>query len=314
MNFLKGSLNKSIVFFFPGIANYWNTITSCNIKSKPCNLGKYYLDFSSKAFYPGKFDDKGIPLYKYNNDFIYHPIVIAQYALGLFELIEEYNFREKFLSQSEWFLNNAAKNNSGASWVLNIKVDEYDIKSAWISAMAQGEAISVLTRAFLLTGDNKYMIAAESALFAFSQEVKSGGILNEFKGIKIFEEYPAARPTAVLNGFIFSIFGLFDLMLLGEKKSGELFIQSIQSLKKLLPYYDINYWSSYDLYNYPDYFPATYTYHLIHVEQLKTLYILTGEEMFNNYSLKWKAYSEKTYYKIKVLLKKIYLETKNKIK
>ncbi len=54
--------NKVAVFFNSNSANYWNTITKCNIESKPVKLGDYYLDFSSKSEYIGKFDENEIPL------------------------------------------------------------------------------------------------------------------------------------------------------------------------------------------------------------------------------------------------------------
>ena len=54
-NDLINYINKVLVFYSPKRAVYWNSITKCNIKIKPDSLGKYYLDFSTKVDYPGKF-------------------------------------------------------------------------------------------------------------------------------------------------------------------------------------------------------------------------------------------------------------------
>ena len=59
---IKNFFNKALVFFKPGSANYWHTVTNCQITSRPVKLGQYYLDFSSKVDYPGIFDLNGIPL------------------------------------------------------------------------------------------------------------------------------------------------------------------------------------------------------------------------------------------------------------
>lgn len=302
-------LNKSIVFFYPQKADYWNTITPCNIASKPCKLNKYYLNFESKAKYPDRFDANKIPLYWYRNDYIYHPIVIAQYALGLFEAGKN----NDFLLQADWFVKNGVETRCGLIWEIGIDVHEYKIKAPWISAMAQGEAISVLTRAYLISNNEKYLTSALAALIPFTQHIDEGGVLNEFAGSKVYEEYPAEKPTAVLNGFIFSLFGLYDLVLLGNSVASELFEQGINSLKTILPFYDMEYWSSYDLYSYPQYFPSTYTYHIIHAEQLKAMYILTGVEIFNHFAVKWNEYSKSYYNKSKVLITKYYLGIKTKL-
>ncbi|MCX6149035.1 MAG: D-glucuronyl C5-epimerase family protein [Ignavibacteriales bacterium] len=274
--------------------------------AKPISIGNYYLDFKSKSIYPGKFDSHNIPLYKYEESYIYHPIVISQYALGLYERITENNGElKKFLTQADWLLNNCVRIDQGVYWYLNIQVKEYEITQPWISAMAQGEAISVLTRAFILTQDNKYLDYAKFALVPFYNETSNNGVLSEFNGIKIFEEYPSTKPIVVLNGFIFSLFGLYDLALLNITDAKELFLQGINSIVNLLPSFDINYWTNYDLCKNSPNNPASYTYHMIHIEQLKVLYILTGNKIFLEYALKWQTYSEKFYYKTKALLKKL---------
>ena len=92
---------------------------------------------------------------------------------------------------------------------------------------------------------------------------------------------------------MFILFGLNDLTLVNKNELAiELFQRGVQSLKKLLPYYDLGFWSRYYLFDYPKKYVASFTYHSLHYEQLKSLYFITGEEVFLDYSRKWESYSK----------------------
>lgn len=311
--------NKLLVFYNSDAATYWHTITSKNIIGKPETLGKYYLDFSTKINYPGSFDNNGIPLYTlFNGRIIYHPIVICQYALGVYEhVIKSTNDKahlDNFIKQADWLLSNIVMAESGSIWQINFDIPDYGIKGPWYSALSQGEAISVLCRAFMLTGRNEYLETAEKAMIPFTKPVSDGGLVNYFNGIAIYEEYPSPLKTvAVLNGFMFSIFGLFDLFLTNKNQLAlELFSNGIISLKKILPYYDLKFWSRYYLFDYPKKYFASYTYHCIMLEQLKVIYLLTGDELFYDYSIKWESYTKSILKKSWAVFNKIvYAKTPN---
>ncbi|BDQ02403.1 D-glucuronyl C5-epimerase family protein [Ignavibacterium sp.] len=306
-------LNKALVFIKPDKASYWHTITRCTIDQKPDSLGRYYLNFESKLAYPEKFDDNDIPLWRINDEpYFHHPIVICQYALGIFEHLYQKNFSDeelklRFLKQADWLINNFTEIHCGKIWYIYYDIPLYGIKKPWYSALAQGEAVSVLTRAYLLTKDETYLNLAEDAIKPFFVEVKNGGLLNYFNSIPIYEEYPSQiRTVGVLNGFMFSLFGLYDLILIrNSENSKELLERGIESLKKLLPYYDTGYWARYFLYDYPKAYVASYTYISIMYEQLKVLFHLTGENLFDAYSERWKSYTEKKWNKLRALAKKI---------
>jgi heparosan-N-sulfate-glucuronate 5-epimerase len=309
----KNFFNKALVFFNPESANYWHTITNCQISSRPEKLGQYYLDFSSKVDYPGNFDLNGIPLYSHmGQPHFYHPIVICQYAFGLFE--EFYRsemkinfYRDKFLKQAEWLVENSIEwRKNGRIWHLLYDIPEYNLKIPWLSALSQGEAISVLTRANQITSDEKYLTIAEQALSPFEVSAKDGGLLNDFEGNIIYEEYPSPNKTnGVLNGFIFSLLGLFDLILSTKSSRAEsLFKDGISSLMKLIQYYDIKYWTRYYLFDYPNKYSSSFTYHRLVTEQIKVLYLITGEKIFNAYFIRWNNFSNKFVNKMKALVSK----------
>ena len=309
----KNFINKALVFFKPESANYWHTITNCQIISQPVKLGQYYLDFSSKAEYPGKFDLHGIPLYShFGSPHFYHPIVICQYAFGLFEEfyrseMKDTFIKDKFLNQADWLVENSIEwKSDGRIWQLSYNIPEYNLKTPWLSALAQGEAISVLTRANHITSDNKYLNIAEKALLPFTASVRDGGLVNEFEGNIIFEEYPSpTRTVGVLNGFIFSLFGLYDLVLSTQSpKAQSLFRKGINSLVNLLKYYDIQYWTRYYLFDFPNKYSSSFTYHRIVTEQIKALYLITGIEIFETYYIRWNKFSSQSVNRIKALVSK----------
>ncbi len=311
---LKHYINKGLVFFNPASASYWHTITRCTLNSKPSDIKRYYLNFESKLYYPEKMDAQGIPLWKTENtDYFYHPIVISQYALGIYEHLYQTNFqdeilRKKFFNQVEWLKNNCVNKEVGTIWNIHYDIPLYDIKKPWYSALSQGEAVSVLTRAYLINNDESLLILSEEAIKPFFVEVEKEGLLNYFQSIPIYEEYPSKiRTVGVLNGFMFSLFGLYDLFWIAQSKSAEiLFEQGIESLKKLLPFYDTGYWARYFLFDYPKKYLASFTYISLMYEQLKALYYITGEDIFLNYSIKWKSYSDKTLNKLRALTTKLF--------
>ena len=96
------------------------------------------------------------------------------------------------------------------------------------------------------------MNAAVNALKPFRIPSHQGGVLATFLGkYAWYEEYPTRPESLVLNGFIYSLLGLYDLNQIApkavNKEAGMLFDQGMVSLKKLLLLYDTGSGTSYDL-------------------------------------------------------------------
>jgi hypothetical protein len=71
-----------------------------------------------------------------------------------------------------------------------------------------------------------------------------------------------------------------------------IFSDGFETLKHILPAYDLGYWSRYNLCQapwYPEVDPATLGYQRLHVTQLRLLYRLTGETKFQEYAEKFSA-------------------------
>jgi heparosan-N-sulfate-glucuronate 5-epimerase len=69
-----------------------------------------------------------------------------------------------------------------------IKGIKQSLKPGWVSAMGQGHALNVLTRAYHLTKDRRYVDAALKALHVFEMEAVDGGVRNHLFGLTWFEE------------------------------------------------------------------------------------------------------------------------------
>uniref|UniRef100_A0A183CAR4 Heparosan-N-sulfate-glucuronate 5-epimerase n=1 Tax=Globodera pallida TaxID=36090 RepID=A0A183CAR4_GLOPA len=167
----------------------------------------------------------------------------------------------------------------------------------WQSAMAQGLALSFLTRAYTLAkvGERDlYMEAAQKALDLFEVPVEKGGVLSNICGLPWFEEYPTLPGTGVLNGFMYALFGLFDFALY-SKRSQALFLRGLDSLRHLLHLFDSGRWSLYDLRHiHLDSSPnlASQDYHLLHVSQLRWMYSITGDPYLEETAERWEGYAK----------------------
>jgi len=170
----------------------------------------------------------------------------------------------------------------------------------WLSAMAQGFAMSALCRANEIQAKPEYIQAAKACLAIFDVEVKDGGVVShDDQGNAYYEEYAVnGRAYHVLNGFIYCLLGLYDLYrATGEVKAKALFDQGIRTLSApgVLERYDRGFWTTYD--QSPYHWPSL-NYSAIHIRQLRVLYSITGLEIFKATIDKWLPYNLEHKYRI----------------
>ena len=169
----------------------------------------------------------------------------------------------------------------------------------WYSAMAQGHAMSLLIRAYLRTGNNKYKKSAVKATQLFKVPSKDGGILARFMDkYDWYEEYPTVPSSYVLNGFIYALIGLYDLKTVCTGNDGEhasqLYNSGIQTLRAMLPLYDTGSGSVYDLRHLSlSIAPilARWDYHATHINQLLLLATIEDNpHIFSTTAQRWIDY------------------------
>jgi peptidoglycan/xylan/chitin deacetylase (PgdA/CDA1 family) len=169
----------------------------------------------------------------------------------------------------------------------------FQISPPWISAMAQGECASLLVRLYLETGEEELADAATRALKTLWLPVADGGSLAEIDGNPMLEEYPTQVPSAVLNGAIFAIWGLYDVGVgLGDAEATRFFEETSSGLAALVDRYDLGWWSRYDLYPHPRPNVATPAYHLLHIRQLTALAALAPRPQWSPIIERFESYRE----------------------
>jgi hypothetical protein len=167
---------------------------------------------------------------------------------------------------------------------------KYRIPAGWASGMAQGQAASVLLRAHALTGREDYLETARAALAPLTIPVAEGGLQNDLDGVTVLEEYPAQRPAAILNGWIFALFGVYELATVAQMPEARaLFDRSAAGLVSLLPRYDTGWWSLYSLYDHGSPDLAKPFYQRLHPVLLDALAMLHPAPQLSEYADRWRA-------------------------
>lgn len=259
-------------------------------------LKEYYLVFEDNPKKLNRliahFDDNGVPL---NTTYIdveekklhYYPISIGQFALAVYHSWIKTNNTEKkehFLRIAEWFYNSRMEDKElGAYWLTDVPKPEHQITSPWKSAFAQSRALSVMLRAWQITGEDKYLEACKKALIPFTKDISDGGVaIRRNKGETFYEEYVAKYPTRVIDGHIFSLFGLYDFVRAVPEKldkeahllAKKLFEEGVEGIANHWQKLDLGFWIRYTLSEVPGYpvdDPCTASYLRLIRLQLKVL-------------------------------------------
>ena len=127
--------------------------------------------------------------------------------------------------------------------------------------------------------------------------------LEKYKDYIIFEEYTVKPESYVLNGTLFAMIGLYDWSQVTDSVTKEkvtaAFNMEIKTLEIILPYYDYNGYSSYDLLPYTsDYEPVlTSIYaHTAHIYLLDALCQITDNRKIYQYCELFKEYTDNEFY------------------
>ncbi|XP_052860948.1 D-glucuronyl C5-epimerase B [Anopheles cruzii] len=206
-----------------------------------------------------------------------------------------------FYDAAEWLIRHQDPSSGGWPIPVRRKLGSGfgELARGWYSAMAQGHAISLLARAYYHSrGDQRYLRAALDGLKLFRIPSYQGGVLATFLGkYAWYEEYPTTPHSFVLNGFIYSLLGLYDLNSTApanqSNEAAMLFEQGMTSLKKMLLLYDTGSGTSYDLRHFtlgiaPNL--ARWDYHATHVNQLLLLATIDPDPLIIQTAERWKNY------------------------
>lgn len=260
-------------------------------------LGTYYIDFRNSLihyesdFY-GEKDANGIPMTGVGDAAKYYPINIAQYGLLLHaQYVAEKS--ESALKKMAHCVNILCELMTTECdtivWRHDTYNNRFNLKPGWASAMAQGECMSLFLRWYQITKDAQFLDYAQR-VYAFMKIPTSEGGVRAFDeaGNLWLEEYPSPDgPSCVLNGFIYALWGLYDLYRVTRDQEVKADIDAcVQTLQNTLHQFDVGYWSIYDQYTFE--LVRYYYQKNVHVPQLYVMHQLTGIPLFEQYAKKWK--------------------------
>jgi len=181
----------------------------------------------------------------------------------------------------------------------------YELPAPWLSSIVQGEAVSLFVRAGLL----------EAAERAARPLLGPSPIVAETPEGPVLEEYPTTPPSHVLNGWIFGLFGLYDLSIAADRatsgvedgvavRAANAFRDGHAALAARLHLYDTGGWSRYDLFPHPLSHVASPFYHRLHVELLRALDLLAPDERLRAFADRWEASGRSTMHRAVAVARK----------
>lgn len=150
----------------------------------------------------------------------------------------------------------------------------------WYSGMAQVLASSVLMRAALVARSEGYADAAVHGMQLMLAPTQKGGCAIYDASGGPFIEDPSDPPSYVLNGALFSVISLIDTRSPDDERAGA----ATARIARMLPMWDIGYWTRYDLRRSE---PASPAYHALHIAQARVLGAMTGDHSFEDNATRW---------------------------
>jgi heparosan-N-sulfate-glucuronate 5-epimerase len=288
---------KQINKVFDGIQYNPTTQVHVNLNGTDSSLGSYYLDLSEtladySEFRYGEFDDMGVPMVGWGTNAYYSEVNIAQFAFIIHHLWMKDKSNAEYLTRLKniflWFETNKQVFHDAYVWPYNVYCDKYDIPAGFISGMTTGEVLSFYLRMYEIEKDPSILESAKKIFKAYLIPFDQGGFRRYDKeGNLWFEEFRSAKPSFILNGFIYAILGLFDLhKVTGDSQVKKELEDAMTTLKKNIHEYHTWYWSLYD--QLKKELVMVYYQKNVHLPQMKLMYALSGEDIFDQYYKKWK--------------------------
>jgi hypothetical protein len=275
--------------------------------------GGYYLRFAGKAAYKGPFDAAGIPLLDYQGDIgrQYNPIAIAQYGLARYNAwlaAKSPDARAAWIAVADWLAGNLRPNRFGVPvWMHDFDWPyKQTLRAPWYSGLAQGNGLSLLARAGKTTGDARYREAADRAFESLRRDVSEGGVLvTDDQGDLWIEEYIVDRPSHILNGFVWALWGVRDYAeWTGAVEAQRLWARCVTTLERRLGQFDTGWWSLYEARDEGREMLASRYYHTLHVTQLRVMHRLTGRPEFQDRADRFQSYLERASNRTRALARK----------
>lgn len=259
----------------------------------------YPLDLSPLlALQDGSLDESGVPCRVLADTHLagYQPATIARYALAhwnAYVTTADEDHCRAFIAQARWLVAHEIRlPNEAGGWLNLSPRPEYHAFTPWLSALTQGNALSVLVRAHQLTSEPAFLHTARRAVRTFELDILDGGVNTPLGEHGVFFEEVAVYPAAhVLNGCIQALFGLYDyLALSGDASIAALIQRSLATLHAVIALFDTGYWSRQDLLSRR---LASPSLHALHVHLLEALARYDADGDWATLAARWAGYQQR---------------------
>jgi D-glucuronyl C5-epimerase C-terminus len=236
----------------------------------------------------GPHDRSGVRMERVGGRLVDHPVAQASYGL---ENLESYRitrdplYLQRAEKQAGRLVTRAVTVGGGRYLPYPFAFELHGLASErlappWYSAMAQGQALSLLVRLAEVTGKPGYRTAADGVFASFLRPGPRSGpwtVRVDRSGYLWFEEYAGPHPDRTYNGHMFAAWGVWDYWRLTEDaRARQLWDGAVTTVVAYAPTIrNAGRLSSYCL-SHP--WSATETYHLIHISQLVSLYGMAAGE------------------------------------
>jgi heparosan-N-sulfate-glucuronate 5-epimerase len=291
--------------------DYWHGERRIGPEFRPGELGGYPVDLSAKAReFIGRTNEVGVPLTDYGGaiGLRLQPVTVCQVALGWHDRwLAERNPQhlERFLAIADWLMKQQVPWKNGGAWPIPITYHCYEgLKAPWVSALVQGQALSVLARVVRLrpAWARRARRAMEASFALFELDSAKGGVRCEDELGPAYEEYPSQPSSFVLNGLISALFGVYDYALVqGNGPARRAFDRAVTALVHRLAKYDLGFWSRYCLYPYPVPNVASPYYHRAHLAQLEAMAQLAPHPVWLATRARWRKYQNRASFRFTAL-------------
>lgn len=205
-----------------------------------------------------------------------NPVTVIQLALGTLQLRDPKQL-PLVVSVIDWLERSA--DDRGLLPYRFPMPHTFPLEAPWYSSLAQGEAASLLVRAAEVLARPQLLELADRLVEPLLDP--ESPLVEPTSEGPVLQEYPTDPPAHVLNGWITSLFGLYDVAEAPRdgaatgRRAKTAFNAGTATLAAMLHLYRTPIgWSRYDLYPHPLANTASVAYHRLHVEQLRALYSL----------------------------------------
>ena len=219
------------------------------------------------------------------------PAALAQLGLGWWEhgVGGEPAAFDRALEVSKLLIERASSDDGNLVWLHDVPVPKYGLHGRYTSALAQGQAASLLVRAHLRSGDKQLADLARRAIDPLLDA--SSDLVTVTSAGMVLEEIPSRPPSHILNGWISALWGLRDVgegLAYARALAG--FDDGCRALAQFLRRYDVGWWSRYSLYPTSVADLAKPIYHRLHIDQLEVLHRITGDRLYLETARRWRSY------------------------